>query len=762
MVTFRHVNLGQLFITSLMVFFITLPSVGLTRAAPGDMGIYRDTNNSHSLNNISYTPVPFNSTDREDSAFSKQLGDTYIEFQQDGFYLYGYMLQGGNLRTDFGTPTSVYNGRVMIYDGITTTEQLFGHSTGIRSDFLPYYSYNYGYGVGSFDQYDKIRVDNIRYNDSAAQTLQDSISSFWLLQLDDDWDRIILQGEDGISTTTTFKNANFDTVIENTNTTLFIHDASKKMSDIQIATPGYYLVVYNVGVDSATGVTSITSGLTLDSSSISSSYDSTPYLGSGYNVPSAATSNLSIIETTTDNQVLNLQWGATGATAYGSTLVDSMTGIAVIRIPNSTELLRVSRTVTDLAINSTSEIRVSYNNVLREDSSSFEYTASTGNTKILSAGEYLFSQGGRSIRSFNSTTKLTRCAYFYKESKAGDVALPIGRSGIFVWGGSTTNEGGSSSAGIYSFSVNDIISFRINDCGSDGIGDYLKTPFFGLNAANLDTMFDNSAPVVTNVTLNSGQDITLNEGTTKTVTWSATVTDSQGHFDIDKAFGKIYRSAYDSNCTPDNNNCYVDSSCTLSSCTGNSCTVECSADVYFHADPTDIDSPYPSEYWLAYIEASDIKGLVGTGTSPASTTDMLSLLAIEVDSDIVYGPLLAGDDTGSTNQSVLITNNGNRNLDIELKGDNLCSDYPTCSGYTLSVDNQEYARNTFTYGTGYSLTRTYQSVVAVLPKPTASPSNSSDTFYWGMGIPLNTAPASYNGQNYFSAIADQGIFITPI
>ncbi|MBU0976229.1 MAG: hypothetical protein ABIE03_05890, partial [Patescibacteria group bacterium] len=118
------------------------------------------------------------------------------------------------------------------------------------------------------------------------------------------------------------------------------------------------------------------------------------------------------------------------------------------------------------------------------------------------------------------------------------------------------------------------------------------------------------------------------------------------------------------------------------------------------------------------------------------------------------GSLAAGDDTGSSNETITVTNEGNVIIDINVSGNNMCTDYPTCSGEILGVGNQEYALIGFTYGGGTSLSVTPTSVDISVAKPTSAPSNSSGDTYWGIFIPGITLPGVYNGENIFEAIVN--------
>ncbi len=266
----------------------------------------------------------------------------------------------------------------------------------------------------------------------------------------------------------------------------------------------------------------------------------------------------------------------------------------------------------------------------------------------------------------------------------------------------------------------------------------------------------NDEPTVLSIILNGGQNIQPIEGTTVGVGWTASVTDPGGYEEISTVVGKLYRSGVSGAeaCTPDNNNCYSDASCSLTDCSGNTCTATCSVDVFFHADPTDEGSTYEAQYWRAWIKATDTYTETGENYSGVDAVDLNSLVALSIDESIYYGSLLPGDST--SNKQTIITNTGNFDLDMMVSGYDMCTDYPTCTGYMITVANQQYSLNTFTFGDGVSLSGTEARVQINLTKPTTSPSDSSGTLYWGISIPDIKETGSYIGRNDILATADDG------
>jgi hypothetical protein len=257
----------------------------------------------------------------------------------------------------------------------------------------------------------------------------------------------------------------------------------------------------------------------------------------------------------------------------------------------------------------------------------------------------------------------------------------------------------------------------------------------------------NSPPVVSNVILNNNSDINLMENSSIGISWIGTVTDSDGYTNISTIRGKIFRSgiASSDNCILDDKNCYEDNACDLSDCSGNTCNAICQVNMMFFADPTDIGSTYELQNWKAWIGATDNNNEVGSTISSSDALDVISLNAFDITSSINYGFLIPGEDTKSSNRETVITNTGNRSLDFEISGDNLCTDYPGCTGYLIPAANQQYLSSNFTYGAGTTLSGTPAVINLNLPVSDNLPSNSRKTIYWGISIPEDEVFGSFSG-----------------
>jgi hypothetical protein len=298
--------------------------------------------------------------------------------------------------------------------------------------------------------------------------------------------------------------------------------------------------------------------------------------------------------------------------------------------------------------------------------------------------------------------------------------------------------------GVTSNAVDQSYCFRVTDAGTS-YDSYVNIP-------ELTLKFD---PVVGAITLNEGLDISLIPATTTSVYATGTVTDFNGAADLVYATSTIYRSgvAGGAACTPDNNNCYVSNtadSCQFTGCAGNTCEIQCRADIFYHADPTDVGT-FDGQEWLAFIEVEDANG--GYDFASAIGVELTTLRAIDVVGAIDYGALEVNDDTGSFNASTSIFNYGNVDADLEITGSDLSDGLSS----VIPANQQKFATSTFTYsGCGSCELLSSSSPVQIdvdLSKPSVDTPPVTDDVYWGIFVPFGTNSVAHQGINVFTPVS---------
>jgi hypothetical protein len=244
----------------------------------------------------------------------------------------------------------------------------------------------------------------------------------------------------------------------------------------------------------------------------------------------------------------------------------------------------------------------------------------------------------------------------------------------------------------------------------------------------------NALPVASSVSINSAAtDVILNPGGTQNVSCVATVTDSNGYSDIASMTAKFYRSSIGAGGTDDNANHYTLSGSTATYCTGSGTSGTCTFTfpVYYYADPTDAGSTFSAQNWVCQVTPTDN---VGAGTAATSTIEIDSLKSLSVSSTIALGSLNPGQNT-SGDHTATVTNTGNTSIGFKVSGNNL-----SCSVHSsVPVGNQQYALNSFSYGSGTALSGTATDSGASLSKPTQSVPTVTQGTYWQVSVPGGTS-----------------------
>lgn len=286
-------------------------------------------------------------------------------------------------------------------------------------------------------------------------------------------------------------------------------------------------------------------------------------------------------------------------------------------------------------------------------------------------------------------------------------------------------------------------------------------PATGVNqGSSTDFTVNNVSPVVSAVSINSGSDITLTEGTTTSITLGGTVTDNNGCGDISSVESSMYRSGIgyascDEDAEDDDNSCYAQVSCSVvgagNTCDGGtdaSADYTCTVSVQYFADSTVADTQYPTETWLSTLKGIDDDA--AEGTAEVSTgVEMNTLVGYDVTNAIDYGSLSVGQSNDPLDKITTITATGNVGLDQELSG----TDMTNGGTGSIGVSYQKYALSTATaYASGVSLSSSATEVELNCSKTTSSGSPATQNTWWGLEIPTGTDSGSYTGTNTIVAV----------
>jgi hypothetical protein len=275
----------------------------------------------------------------------------------------------------------------------------------------------------------------------------------------------------------------------------------------------------------------------------------------------------------------------------------------------------------------------------------------------------------------------------------------------------------------------------------------------------------NVAPTISNVTLNQGQNISLNIKNAPTVdvfASSTSVTDNNGCIDIVSATSTVYLGtvAGGANCTANNNNCYKTATtyCFLSGCTGDpdsdaTMTVVCSTSLAFHAVPTDAQAGSAATSWFARLTAWDEIAFGSGSYTTVDGVEVVSTAALDVtESNINYGIIQAGMDSGTSNGTTTIVNFGNTPIDTDVTGTDMLRS--GVGPQLIGIERQQHSLSNFAWGAGTQTSSTTPSTVDVVVDRPTSATDVTDQIYWGIGLPLGIPSAQYEGENTFTVVED--------
>lgn len=313
----------------------------------------------------------------------------------------------------------------------------------------------------------------------------------------------------------------------------------------------------------------------------------------------------------------------------------------------------------------------------------------------------------------------------------------------------------------------------------------------GFYAQNIGYVVNNVAPTLdlASVSINGGADISLTEGIEQTgYTLNFTTSDANSCVNYSNqpemrnyVLSLLRSGVGTSTCNGtagsyNPNNCYPSGvatttwnlSCTASttSCGGDNTNPlqpwSCTFPLWFVTDPTDANSYYEIESWVASIAGVDDNNATGTSSIGTNDVDVISLPALDLlYSEIPYGALEPGDDSGTLTASTTVISVGNTGLNQNLEGEAMCPGFsvgnpcPGSSSSTIPEYQQEFATSSVSYGSGTNLSSTTPQLLETrIRKSTSTSALSSGITYWGIGVPIEiTVAGAYTGLNTFYAVS---------
>ena len=259
----------------------------------------------------------------------------------------------------------------------------------------------------------------------------------------------------------------------------------------------------------------------------------------------------------------------------------------------------------------------------------------------------------------------------------------------------------------------------------------------------------------------SANDIAPTAGGSVVTSFTVLITDDNGWGDVATVNGAIY----DSNalgaigtgttlCTPNEKNCYLRSSCTLTQSTTTVALANCDAiTTWFNINPS---SP---GVWKAHINALSNSPTVG-GDSNTFVVDTLSAVSVS-ESSIAYGATAAGG-VSTPAQPTTLQNVGNVTIDIGIHGADMVS-----GSYSIPLARQHWATALgFTWGTSDHALVSAETVDgahgadsgcsnrSVQVRPVHGTPSTDSPIYWKLAVPALQPTGSYSGSDTFVSVVD--------
>jgi len=237
----------------------------------------------------------------------------------------------------------------------------------------------------------------------------------------------------------------------------------------------------------------------------------------------------------------------------------------------------------------------------------------------------------------------------------------------------------------------------------------------------------NAVPMIEAVRVDSP--VTLNAGSTTLVYCNVSVLDYNGNGDINYTSAVLYSNASSSPGAADNNNThYTNTNCTVAAQSGDYKNFSCNFTVYYYA---------VNGSWICNATTYDFHAF---NDSEVNLTTINALLALNVTSLVDYGNLSVGDT--SANQTLDVTNIGNRDINVSVKGYGLSPNDGlafVCDQGNISIENEKYSVDIDAlYAAKTPLSSTFTNITDLtITKQTDSVVVKTNTTYWQLYVPPN-------------------------
>jgi len=209
----------------------------------------------------------------------------------------------------------------------------------------------------------------------------------------------------------------------------------------------------------------------------------------------------------------------------------------------------------------------------------------------------------------------------------------------------------------------------------------------------------------------------------------------------------------------DGNKCYYHMNCvydgTVDPCEGGNdktTSYKCTVPFQYYTNPTDTNTPWPTDSWTATFMPGDGQGPSAANESNTAPQEMNSFLALGLaDSynSISYGDLASGANTNPLLEKIRVKSTGNCSIDTNLSGTTM-----TGPGTAIPIANQRYGLGVGApaWGDGVELSATSTLASVGVCKSGYALTPAWKPIWWGITIPSGQFSGAYTGTNTIAAV----------
>ena len=400
-------------------------------SAAGDVGIWRDTNNSHTIGLTgAWTDVPFNSEVKSDDSFN-QTSTTTVDILATGRYLIMYEIRS----------TSTSNSRHGIMSRVTLEgvavegSEGYGYSRNNANDE----AYTAGVCIVEANLNDTVVIQWQPIDVSSSDVLSNSKTSLMMIRLPDSSHVAYAKYTDDTDTSnfngTAWNNVDYEDIAEETDTSVIQKSAVNDYT-FTLKKNARYLVKYNIGFDQGNSTrTTRSARATLAASAVENSH-SNVYLRSS-DVDPEWLHAFFIVEVTSAPQDLIIQSTRRSGTDVDGSITrrTSASSLEIVELPSDTEVCSFYDNTGGQNVGASTILNLARNEKFR-DSASFT-SPDNVHIEVEQDDDYLFmSSGYVEDPDKTSSTRLEFGVDFYLD----DSLQYVGGHGNFKRGAQATSD----------------------------------------------------------------------------------------------------------------------------------------------------------------------------------------------------------------------------------------------------------------------------------------------------------------------------------